>query len=152
MPIRSEVDTRPLIAAALAAGKRVAVPIVTEDYQLHHSWIDRLDDQTFIAGAFGIPQPRQIRSALPGQWDLTVAPLLAFDRAGHRLGYGKGFYDRLLPHVRGPRIGVAFAVQEEPGLPHEPHDVPLDCIVTEYEVICASGRNGAASPETTNPP
>lgn len=143
LPIRSEVDTRFLIDAALAAGKAVAVPVVGSGQQLAHSWIDRLDAEAFIAGPYGALQPRNLRLAAPGSWDLTVAPLLAFDRAGYRLGYGKGFYDRLLAQVRSVSIGVAFAVQEEPGLPHEPHDVPLDIIVTECEII--QRRPGAAT-------
>ncbi len=135
LPIRSEVDTRFLIDAALAAGKAVAVPVVGDDHHLHHSWIDRLDAGAFVLGPLGTLQPREVRPAAPGSWDLTVAPLLAFDRAGYRLGYGKGHYDRLLTQVRGIALGVAFASQEEPCLPHEPHDVPLDIIVTEHEII-----------------
>ncbi len=143
LPIRSEVDTRFLIDAALAAGKAVAVPVVGNDHHLDHSWIDRLDTEAFVIGPHGTLQPRAMRPAAPGSWDLTVAPLLAFDRAGYRLGYGKGHYDRLLAQTRGVSIGVAFAVQEEPCLPHEPHDVPLDIIVTEYDIILR--RPGAAT-------
>ncbi|MCX7791663.1 MAG: 5-formyltetrahydrofolate cyclo-ligase [Chloroflexaceae bacterium] len=143
LPIRSEVDTRFLIDAALAAGKAVAVPVVGNDHALDHSWIDRLDAEAFVTGPHGILQPREVRPAAPGSWDLTVAPLLAFDRAGYRLGYGKGLYDRLLAQARGVSIGVAFAAQEEPCLPREPHDVPLDIIVTEYEII--QRRPGAAT-------
>lgn len=139
LPIRSEVDTRPLVAAAMAAGKAVAMPVVSEDGTLLHSWIDRLDQTAFVASVLGTVRPHHLRLALPGSWALTVVPLLAFDRRCYRLGYGKGHYDRLLAQVSGAMIGVAFAAQEEPRLPHEPHDVALDLIVTEHELI-SSGQ------------
>lgn len=135
LSIRSEVDTRPLVAAALAAGKAVAVPVVAEDGVMAHSWIDSLDQAAFGRGQLGTARPRQIRPASPGEWALTVVPLLAFDRAGYRLGYGKGHYDALLARGAGLAVGVAFACQEFPALPREPHDRPLDLVVTEDGVI-----------------
>ena len=71
--------------------------------------------------------------------DVLIVPLVAFDRAGGRLGYGGGFYDRTLAQLRaaGPitAIGFAYAAQETATVPQEPTDVPLDLIVTEREVI-----------------
>lgn len=135
LPMRSEVDTRPVIAAALATGKAVAVPVVGRDGALTHSWIDTLDPATFTHGQLGTPRPRHLRPAAIGAWSLTLVPLLAFDRAGYRLGYGKGYYDQLLAAAGGMSVGVAFACQELLALPREPHDLPLDCIVTDAEVI-----------------
>ena len=136
LAMRSEVDTRPLIAEALARGKQVAVPVVVpKAAELTHAWLDSLDAGDLVAGNFGTFNPRDMRPAHPGDWDLTIVPLLAFDRRGYRLGYGKGFYDRLLGGAPMPTIGVAFAAQEVDALPVEPFDVPLDCIVTEDEVI-----------------
>ena len=133
--MRSEVDTRPVIAAALATGKAVAVPVVGRDGALTHSWIDTLDPATFTHGQLGTPRPRHLRPAAIGAWSLTLVPLLAFDRAGYRLGYGKGYYDQLLAAAGGMSVGVAFTCQELPAVPREPHDLPLDCIVTDAEVI-----------------
>ncbi|MDW8403533.1 5-formyltetrahydrofolate cyclo-ligase [Chloroflexus sp.] len=137
VPMRSEVDTRPLIAAALAAGKAVAVPVVAGARQLEHSWIDNLAEAEWVRGRFGTLQPRQIRPAQPGEWSLTIVPLLAFDRDLYRLGYGGGFYDTLLAATPTLAVGVAFAVQEVARLPREPHDRRLDV------VICEDGARGA---------
>lgn len=136
LPIRSEVNTRPLLATALAQNKRVVVPVVRPAAaDLAHSWITSLAAEDFEVGVFGTFQPRLLRPAEIGAWDVLVVPLLAFDRDGYRLGYGKGYYDRLLTAAAAPVIGVAFAAQEVGMLPREPHDVPLDWIVTENEVI-----------------
>jgi len=138
LPIRSEVDTRPLLLTALARGTGVVVPVVRPDVnELAHSWVASLAAEDLEVGTFGTLQPRLLQPAEVGVWDLVIVPLLAFDRAGYRLGYGKGFYDRLLTSAPATTIGLAFAAQEAPHIPHEPHDMPLDLIVTEDEVIAA---------------
>jgi len=140
LPMRSEVDTRPLIADALAHGKRVAVPIVVpKAAELAHAWLESLAADALAPGVFGTFNPRDLRPATPGDWDLVIVPLLAFDRRGHRLGYGKGYYDRLLAAGRFATIGVGFAAQEIDALPAEAHDITLDWIVTEREVIESRG-------------
>src|SRR5215212_7357380 len=132
LPMRSEVDTRPLIADALARRKRVAVPIVVpKAAELAHAWLESLAAAALTPGAFGTFNPRDLRMAAPGDWDLAIVPLLAFDRRGYRLGYGKGYYDRLLAASPVTTIGVAFAAQEIDMLPAERHDIALDWIVTE---------------------
>ena len=136
LPMRSEVDTRPLIADALANGKRVAVPIVVpRAAELAHAWLESLAADALIPGTFGTFNPRELRPAVPGDWDLVIVPLLAFDRRGYRLGYGKGFYDRLLAANRATTIGVGFAAQEVDALPAETHDIALDWVITERELI-----------------
>jgi 5-formyltetrahydrofolate cyclo-ligase len=136
LPMRSEVDTRSLIAGALAQGKGVVVPVVVRGAnELAHAWLDTLAADALEPGSFGTWNPRQAREAAPGAWDLVIVPLLAFDRRGYRLGYGKGFYDRLLAAYPVPTIGVAFAAQELDALPAEAHDVRLEWIITEQETI-----------------
>lgn len=136
LPTRSEVDTRPLLTHALASEKRVVVPVVQQGVaDLTHSWLKSTVEAELEPGIFGTFQPRILQPAQPGAWDLTIVPLLAFDRSGYRLGYGKGYYDRLLAIAPTPTIGVAFADQEVEHVPHEPHDIPLHWIVTEREVI-----------------
>jgi len=80
--------------------------------------------------------PPEAEEVLP---DLLFVPLAAFDRRGHRLGYGAGFYDRSLAKLRAIKpiiaIGVAFEVQELLDLPQEPHDEPLDYVLTERDLI-----------------
>lgn len=136
LPIRGELDPGPLAAALLAGGHALALPVVGDrDGPLgFRAWTpgDALDP------GFGhIPQP--LAEALVVVPDFLFVPLAAFDRAGHRLGYGAGFYDRTLAALRAdretPAFGLAFAVQEVPALPAEPHDVALDGIVTEAGVI-----------------
>ncbi len=136
LPIRSEVDTRPLITTALAQGKGVVVPVVgANSLTLEHCWLTSLQPHDLELGIFGTPYPRQQQPVEPGAWQLIIVPMLGFDRSGHRLGYGKGYYDRLLASSPTPSIGVAFATQELAELPHAPHDIPLDWIVTENEII-----------------
>jgi 5-formyltetrahydrofolate cyclo-ligase len=90
-------------------------------------------------GRFGIREPDV--EACPvrevGEIDVALVPGLAWDREGHRLGRGGGYYDRLLAHPdwRGFRCGLFFAAQETPTVPHEPWDIRLDAIVTEREVV-----------------
>jgi 5-formyltetrahydrofolate cyclo-ligase len=136
LAMRSEVDTRPLIARALQDGKGVVVPVVVpRAAELSHAWLDSLEADALAPGVFGTFNPRASRPATHEDWDLAIVPLLAFDRRGYRLGYGKGFYDRLLSISPAITVGVAFAAQEVHDLPVEAHDVPLDWIVTENEVI-----------------
>jgi 5-formyltetrahydrofolate cyclo-ligase len=86
-----------------------------------------------------IPEPRREAPAVDP--DLLFVPLLAFDRRGHRIGYGAGHYDRTLKRLRaaGPihAVGVAYSVCEVAAVPDEPHDEPLDFILTEREWIAA---------------
>jgi 5-formyltetrahydrofolate cyclo-ligase len=134
LAMRTEVSTLPLIAQALGDGLRVAVPItVRGQAELSHSWLRSLGD--LERGTFGIPQPRTLEPCDPAECDLLIVPLLGFDRRCHRLGYGKGHYDRLLASLRAPRVGVAFAAQELPHIPVDPWDVALDAVVTEDEVV-----------------
>lgn len=136
VPVRSEVDTLPLLTDALAREKHVVVPVVQRgSEELAHTRLTSLAAEDLQPGLFGIPQPRTLCPAEVGECRLLVVPLLAFDRSGYRLGYGKGYYDRLLAVARAPTVGVAFAAQEVAAVPREPHDLPLDWIVTEAEVI-----------------
>ncbi len=145
LSVHSEVNTHLLLAYSLAAGKRVVVPMVQRNTaELTHSWLTSVAEQDMEPGVLGIPQPRTVRPVRAGVWDLTIVPLLAFDRRGYRLGYGKGYYDRLLTEVSTPTIGLAFAVQEVERIPYEPHDVRMDWIVTDQEVIQISDSERVA--------
>jgi len=134
MPIRTEIDPRPAMAAAAAHGP-VGVPVIRArgaplDF---HLWTP---DAPMVPGPFGAQIPAEPRQMTP---DVLIVPLAAFTRTGFRLGYGGGFYDRTLAalRARGPvlAIGFAYAAQETDALPLEPTDAPLDLIVTETEVI-----------------
>jgi 5-formyltetrahydrofolate cyclo-ligase len=138
LPFRSEWDTLPLVRAALAAGKTVAVPRVDKASRMLelHAIVDPQTD--IVASDQGIPEPRLTcppvsRAAV----DFVLVPGVAFDVTGRRLGYGGGFYDRLLPLLspRALRVAGAFEVQLVPCVPAAPHDLAVDAIVTESRTV-----------------
>jgi 5-formyltetrahydrofolate cyclo-ligase len=136
-PIGDEFDLRPLMHALIGAGYACALPRMTAiDAPLDfHRW--RPDD-VLVAGRHGIsePDPKAAERVFP---DVVIAPLLAFDAFGYRLGYGVGYYDRTIAQLRGAGnvlvVGAAFAAQEVDSVPHDDHDECLDWVVTEAGVM-----------------
>lgn len=142
-PIRSELDPTPLLEAMAAAGHRLCVPVIVGPGK-------PLRFREWSAGAEMMEGPFGAAVPVNGAWlepRLVIAPLLAFDRAGRRLGYGGGFYDRTLQGLRArgqvTAVGFAYAAQEVDEVPHDPTDQPLDAIVTEAGIIrpAAAGRS-----------
>ena len=134
--VRSEVPTLPLVESMLAAGKRVVLPVVEGD----DIRLIRLESVGELAPAvFGLLEPgpevrdRLERRVQPAELDLMLVPGVAFDRKGGRIGYGKGFYDRLLARSRSgtPTVGLAFEAQLIPDVPMGPADYHLKHLVTE---------------------
>jgi 5-formyltetrahydrofolate cyclo-ligase len=139
--VDAELDPGPLLASARADGKEAYLPVISTsgDRFLHF--------QAYAAGTplrpniYRIPEPvNDPRSALrPADLDLVLAPLVAFDSRGHRLGMGGGYYDRSFaflkdPHIRKPLlIGLAYECQKVASLPAESWDVPLAGVVTEQQ-------------------
>jgi 5-formyltetrahydrofolate cyclo-ligase len=143
LDVRDEVRTRWFVPAAWAQGKTVVVPYCTEsDLELFR--LDNFDE--LIPGTMGILEPKpELRVARdkridPTQLDLVVVPGVAFDRRGGRLGYGKGYYDKLLRQVRGDatKAAVCFECQLFAEIPVLPHDVRMDMVVTEKAVYRAN--------------
>ncbi|WP_258358639.1 5-formyltetrahydrofolate cyclo-ligase [Moorella sulfitireducens (nom. illeg.)] len=135
----SEVATPELIKTALAGGKRVAVPLcVREGRRLIASEIFAFPGD-LQPGTWGIlePRPECLRPLDPGLIDLAIVPGVAFDRAGNRLGYGAGYYDRFLATLRpGTKaVALAFAEQVVPDVYPEAHDRPVDVVITDVEII-----------------
>ena len=101
-------------------------------------------ESSWITGPFGVqePDPASWEETSPDQIDLALIPGLAFDCFGGRLGRGKGYYDRLLgdPSFRGLKAGICHEERILPSIPMEPHDVPMDLILTEQRVIRPSSR------------
>ena len=135
-PIRSEIDPIPLMRKLAVPGVQLALPaIVAGDQPLKfRAWApgDRLQ-----RGRLGILEPSaDAKEVIP---DILLVPLAAFDRAGHRIGYGAGHYDRTLEQLRKSRditaIGLAFAAQAVEAVPALQHDVALDYVLTETQVI-----------------
>lgn len=144
LAFRSEWSTMPLIEASLQQGKAVALPRVNVDtrmLELHRILDPALDIEP---GYRGIPEPRVTCPVIaPQLLDWVLVPGVAFDRAGRRLGYGGGFYDRLLPLVpaHAPRIAAAYSLQIVEHVPSAPHDATVDAIVTEHELIILRERS-----------
>ena len=124
-----EADPHLLLVALQARGAVQALPrVAAKDQSLvFHRWHP---GDELHPGAFGVPEPlAQTEIVTP---NLLLLPLLAYDSKGYRLGYGGGYYDRTLADLKGvTAIGVAFANQEIPVVPHEAHDMRLDMILTE---------------------
>lgn len=131
MPIRTEIDPRPAMTALHGAGARICVPVI-EGAARPLSFREWTPGCALIDGPFGAQIPATGATLIP---DALIVPLLAFDRAGGRLGYGGGFYDRTLAQLRaaGPvrAVGFAYGAQQAPSLPQEPTDELLTAIVTE---------------------
>jgi 5-formyltetrahydrofolate cyclo-ligase len=135
-PIRNEVDPLPLMQTLAANGARLALPAVMARGKslAFRAWSpgDRL-----MLGPLGILEPSPAAAELVP--DIVLVPLAAFDRAGHRIGYGAGHYDFTLDHLRKRKasvaIGLAFAAQQIAAVPVAAHDVMLDLVLTETETI-----------------
>jgi 5-formyltetrahydrofolate cyclo-ligase len=135
-PIRSEVDPAPLMRALAARGAQLALPVVLARGKSlsFRAWSpnDRL-----VLGSLGILEPSP--AAAEVMPDIMLVPLAAFDGQGHRIGYGAGHYDFTLAHLRKLKhviaIGLAFAAQEIVAVPALPHDVALDYVLTETDML-----------------
>jgi 5-formyltetrahydrofolate cyclo-ligase len=135
-----EVNTRPLIEALFRSGNPVVVPIIVkEDVSLRLSYLR--DFSALVPSTFGVPEP--IGNEIPAAAEdigTIILPMLGFDRAGGRIGYGAGYYDRFLSKNPGMRkIGIAFACQEVENLPVDENDIRMDAIITEEGIVCSGG-------------
>lgn len=124
-PLPDEINTIPLIEHAYAVGKNIFLPVVVGDDLV----IKPYNPKAMKSGAFGILEP-QGDPVSPVQLDLIIVPGVALDAAGNRMGRGKGFYDRLLAGTSATTIGVCYAEQYYLSIPTEPHDVPLNDVIT----------------------
>lgn len=135
-PIGAEVDTGEIVRRALAAGKSLAWPrLQAGRLALEFA---ACDPAGLVGGPHGTHQPPPGAPAVPPERiDLVLVPGVAFDARGRRLGRGRGHYDATLAAMppRVARVGLCFEVQLVPRLPNEPHDAPLDAIVTERRLL-----------------
>jgi 5-formyltetrahydrofolate cyclo-ligase len=135
-PIRSELDPAPLMRALAARGIKLALPAVMARGKslVFRAWVpgDRL-----TLGPLGILEPSPAMAELIP--DIMLVPCAAFDRLGHRIGYGAGHYDFTLAHLRKTKpittVGLAFAAQEIKAVPALAHDVALDYVLTEKKAF-----------------
>ena len=128
----SEVDTKALIEAALAAHKKVAVPLCfPETFGMKFYEIGSVDE--LVKGLYGVlePDPEKSRPAEAFENSICIVPGLSFDSQGYRLGYGKGYYDRFLSGFPGITVGLCYSGCVKWDLPHGYYDRPVDLLITE---------------------
>ena len=131
----SEVMTEKLINYALRKDKRVAVPAVDlVQHRLILSEIKRYDE--LIVSTYGIKEPTQLRIINPDQVELFILPGVSFDEQGTRLGYGGGYFDRLLTTKNSFQelIGIAYELQIQKELPCTHHDISVNTVITEKKI------------------
>jgi len=135
-PLKSEINPLPLMRKLATAGAGLALPVVAGRGQplimRAYTFGDALD-----AGVWGIREPKA--DAPEVEPDILIVPLAAFDRHGHRIGYGAGYYDMTIAKFRAVKpvvtVGIAYAAQEIPEVPVTERDVRLDLVLTEREII-----------------
>jgi len=134
--IRTEIDPSALMQALRARGAALALPVAIGRGEplIFRAWTA---DTVLVRGLYGILEPSS--DAEEVEPDIVLVPLAAFDRRGHRLGYGGGYYDRTLQRLRKAKrvtaAGLAFSAQQMDEIPADAHDEPLDLVLTERDVI-----------------
>ena len=140
MPLKSEINPLPLMRKLAGQGARLALPVVAGRGKplIMREWVF---GEPLVAGVWGIREPKPEAAVVDP--DILLVPLLAFDRAGHRIGYGAGYYDLTLTQLRARNpviaVGLAFAAQEVAAVPATPRDARLDLVLTEREVLNLRG-------------
>ena len=135
-PMKTEINPIPLMRKLADMGAQLALPAIVDRGKplLMRAW--KFGDP-FKAGQWGIREP--VPEAPEVDPDILIVPLAAFDRAGHRIGYGAGYYDMTINALRAKKpviaIGIAFAAQEIPAVPATERDARLDLVLTEREII-----------------
>jgi 5-formyltetrahydrofolate cyclo-ligase len=136
MPMKSEINPIPLMRKLADAGAALALPVAAGKGRplIMRAWSV---GEPLASGVWGIREPKpDAPEVFP---DILIVPLLAFDRRGHRIGYGAGYYDMTIAALRAQKeitaVGIAFAAQEIDAVPNTPRDARLDLVLTEREVI-----------------
>lgn len=143
----SEVGTGLITTRVLAEGKRLVLPRITPEGLALHRVDDPKADLT--AGVWGIPEPGPERPVVaPGEVDLFLLPGVAFDLSGNRLGYGRGYFDRVLAGAPGVKAALAFDGQVVDQVPAGPADVAVDLVVTPTRVVRCGAAAGTESART----
>jgi 5-formyltetrahydrofolate cyclo-ligase len=136
MPLKSEINPLPLMRELADVGASLALPVVAGRGKplTMRAWTW---GEPLVAGVWGIREPPP--TAVEVDPDVVLVPMLLFDRAGYRIGYGAGYYDLTLAHLRAKKritaVGIAFAAQEIEAVPRTAFDAPLDLVLTETETI-----------------
>lgn len=138
-PLPDEINILPILSQASKLGYNIALPkIVNNNILLFKAW--KIGAELKLNSKFKVLEPQdECQDLIP---DLIIAPLLGFDRSGHRIGYGQGYYDRTLSYYHEAiSVGICYSFQEVSILPTSHHDVSLDYVVTENEVIIVNDQS-----------
>jgi 5-formyltetrahydrofolate cyclo-ligase len=135
-PLPDELDVWPLLEKLLPAKKICALPAFDPATQLYSARHVRNLETDIFTGKFGISEPLLACEEIPlNHFDLVLVPGMAFDPGGHRLGRGRGFYDRILSAASGIKCGVAYDFQLLETIPVEPHDARVNFIFTPNRCV-----------------
>ena len=141
MPLKSEINPLPLLRGLAAAGVQLALPAIAGRSKPLIMRAYAFGDE-FARGQWGIREPKPDAAEVAP--DILIVPLAAFDRTGHRIGYGAGYYDMTIHALRTKKpvtaVGIAFAAQEIPRVPATERDERLDLVLTEREIIDLRGH------------
>jgi len=141
MPIKSEADPVPLLK--LYPHKKWVIPRIIPEED-HRMVFHLYDPNRLIQHSFGMAEPApDLPIIAPEEIELTLAPGLAFDRHGFRLGYGGGYFDRFLQNFKGVTIGITYHNLLLDTIPHAAHDIPMSWIITERELLRTNKKNHA---------
>ena len=140
-PTKNEISPLPLLKICLKMGKTVAFPVCQkESTTLIFKKVTSLD--MLSPSNFGIFEPNEeCEIIIPAEKTICITPALLFSKDGHRLGYGKGYYDRFLKDFNGISLGFTYSECVLDFIPNETHDIPLDMIITESEVLKIAQKN-----------
>ena len=140
-PTKNEISPLPLFEICLKMGKTVAFPVCQkESTTLMFKKVTSLD--MLSPSSFGIFEPNEeCEIIIPTEKTICITPALLFSKKGHRLGYGKGYYDRFLKDFNGISVGFSYSDCVLDFIPHDAHDIPLDMIITESEVLKIAQEN-----------
>lgn len=135
----NEVLTNSIVDLALKSGVRVAVPYVVNDFDMKLKFINDYNNDIHFKSRLSNPEPKlDLEDANISDISMFIVPALAFDEKCNRLGFSKGYYDRMLDSNKNAlRIGLAYDYQILPNLPKESHDEILDLIISENKIVTA---------------
>jgi len=134
-----EIDTGPLAEAARDLGKQLFLPVIHANQRLSFAAWEK--GASLVSNRYGIPEPPPgSEQCAPEALEIIFLPLVAWDKSGHRLGMGSGFYDRTLDGIKGPlRVGLAHEVQQVASVPHDPWDIALHFVATNAALYRCTG-------------
>ena len=131
---KKEVDTWPVVTYLLEARKKVVVPVMEfNSVVLHHVYLEDIHD--LKPNKWGVEEPGQKITADIKTIDVVIVPMIGGDTNGNRIGYGKGYYDSFLKQIKAVKIGLLYDECLIDEIPVEPHDIRLDIMVTDRQVI-----------------